>query len=276
MNKLYIPLVFLAFFCLSSCVDIEEHYNFKPDGSCTVQYGFDMSRALSVLNVLISDSVRATPQFSLVKDTSMNYYNTLTDSVISKMSAEDIKTAKNSALHISMDLPKNKMRVNLDYSAKSPADLVYYLHHVSAFSVKLPEFEFLGPDKKDKVEFHDLNEKATVKPQDLKIDKEDYKNNLLLGGQDYYTYEITDHKFSRIINKIKFDKFLKGAGARLAMAKAMLIDMPYKMVLKFTKPVKKVDNRKAIVSADRMQVTLVTSMDEVIKNPALMNLQVDF
>ena len=56
----------------------------------------------------------------------------------------------------------------------------------------------------------------------------------------------------------------------------MLIDMPYKMVMRFAKPVKKIDNSKAILSADGMQVTLVTSMDEVIKNPALMNLQVDF
>lgn len=276
MKKLYIPLVFFACLCLTSCVDIEEHYDFKPDGSCTVAYGFDMSRALSVLNVLISDSVRATPQFSLAKDTSLNYFSTLPDSVVSKMSAEDINTAKNSSLHINMDLTKNKMKVNLDYHAKTPADLVYYLQHVSAFSVKVPQGEFIDPKQKNIVEFHDPNEKVVLKPEDFKDIKNDYKGELLLGGQDYYTYEITDHKFSRTINKSKFSKFLKSAGSRLVMAKAMLIDMPYKMVMRFAKPVKKIDNSKAILSADRMQVTLVTSMDEVIKNPALMNLQVDF
>lgn len=266
MKKLYIPLVFFACLCLTSCVDIEEHYDFKPDGSCTVAYGFDMSRALSVLNVLISDSVRATPQFSLAKDTSLNYFSTLPDSVVSKMSAEDINTAKNSSLHINMDLTKNKMKVNLDYRAKTPAELAYYLQHVSAFSVKMPQ----------QVEFVDPNKKVVLKPEYLKDDKSEYKGELLLGGQDYYAYEITDHKFSRTINKSKFSKFLKSAGSRLVMAKAMLIDMPYKMVMRFAKPVKKIDNSKAILSADRMQVTLVTSMDEVIKNPALMNLQVDF
>ncbi|MES2265844.1 MAG: hypothetical protein V4520_03730 [Bacteroidota bacterium] len=276
MKKLYILLVFFAFVCLSSCVDIEEHYNFRPDGSCRVQYGFDMSRALSVLNVLISDSVKSTPQFSLVKDTSLNYFNTLPDSIVKKMSAEEVNTAKNSSLHINMDLTKSKMKVNLDYLAKTPADLVYYLDHVSAFSVKVPQGEFLDPKQKENVEFHDPNEKVVIKPQEFKDLKNDYKGELLLGGQDYYTYDITPKKFSRVINKTKFNNFLKGAGSRLAMAKAMLIDMPYKMVLKFAKPVKKVDNRKAIISADRMQVTLVTSIDEVIKNPALMNLQIDF
>ncbi|MET3979802.1 hypothetical protein ABIB62_002856 [Mucilaginibacter sp. UYP25] len=266
MKKIYLPVVFFTFFCLTSCVDIEERYNFNPDGSCTVAYGFDMSRALSVLNVLISDSVRATPQFSLAKDTSLNYFSTLPDSIVRKMSADDIKTAKNSSLHIDMDLTKNKMKVNLDYLAKTPAELIYYLHHVSAFSVKVPQqAAFAGPNKK-----------VVLQPGDLKDNKSEYKSELLLGGQDYYTYEITDHKFSRIINKTKFNNFLKGAGSRLAMAKAMLIDMPYKMVLRFAKPVKKINNSKAILSADRRQVTLITSMDEVIKNPALMNLRIDF
>jgi hypothetical protein len=60
------------------------------------------------------------------------------------------------------------------------------------------------------------------------------------------------------------------------MAKAMLIDMPYKIVLNFAKPVKKINNPKAIVSADRKHVTLVTDMDEVMKNPSVMNLKIDF
>jgi len=61
MKKLYLPVIFLALVCLSSCVDVEEHYDFKADGSCKVAYGFDMSRAVSVLMNLMSDSVKATP-----------------------------------------------------------------------------------------------------------------------------------------------------------------------------------------------------------------------
>ena len=60
------------------------------------------------------------------------------------------------------------------------------------------------------------------------------------------------------------------------MAKAMLIETPYKLVLNFAKPIKKINNRNAIVSADRKKVTLVTNMDEVIKNPSIMNLKIDF
>ena len=98
----------------------------------------------------------------------------------------------------------------------------------------------------------------------------------LVAGQDYYDYDVTPHKFYRIIDKIKFNSFLKKSASTLAMAKAMLIDMPYKVVLNFAKPVKKVSNPKAIVSADKRTVTLVTEMSEVIKNPTVMNLQIDF
>jgi len=56
----------------------------------------------------------------------------------------------------------------------------------------------------------------------------------------------------------------------------MLIDMPYKVVLNFAKPVKKIDNKKAVLSADRKQVILQTNMDELIKNPSVMNLKIDF
>ena len=80
----------------------------------------------------------------------------------------------------------------------------------------------------------------------------------------------------RIIDKDKFNVFLKKTQSALSAAKAMLIDMPYKVVLNFAKPIKKIDNPKAIVSADRRTVTLKTEMSEVIKNPAIMNLQIDF
>ncbi|RYU92205.1 hypothetical protein EWM62_01865 [Mucilaginibacter terrigena] len=253
MKKLYIPIVFFAFFCLSSCVDIEERYDFKADGACNVVYGFDMSRAVSVLMNLMTDSVRETSQFGMVKDTTLNFYSALPDSISRKMNAEEMKMALSSDLAVKMDLKKNIMKVSIMHEAKNAADLQYYLQHLSSISMNS---QLNNVTKNDKVNAFDAQP--------------------LITGQSYYTYEITDHKFYRIIDKDKFNAFLKKAGSKFAMAKAMLIDMPYKVILNFTKPVKKVDNSKAIVSADRKSVMLVTTMDEVMKNPALMNLKIDF
>jgi hypothetical protein len=239
---------------LSSCVDIEEHYNFKADGSCTVVYGFDMSSAVSVLMNLMTDSVKETPQFSLVKDTTLNFYTALPDTTQQKMSLEEANMAKSSNLAIKMNLKKSIMKVSIDHYSKNAADLEYYLKHLSKISMS--------------------NQLKQVTKTDKQVKGFDAQQ--LLAGEDYYMYEITPHKFYRVIDKAKFNAFLKKTQSTLSMAKAMLIDMPYKVILNFAKPIKKINNPKAIISADRKKVTLITNMDDVIKNPALMNLKIDF
>jgi len=253
VKKLYLLFISLVVLCLSSCVDIEEHYDFKQDGSCNVVYGFDMSNAVSVLMNLMSDSVRATPQFSMSKDTTLNFYSALPDSTQQKLSPDEANMAKSSNLTVKMDLRKSIMKVNINHLAKNAADLEYYLQHISKISMN--------------GQINDVAKNSTGKGFDAQQ---------LVAGQDYYSYEVTPHKFYRIIDKTKFNAFLKKTQSTLAMAKAMLIDMPYKIVLNFAHPVKKINNTKAIVSADRKHVTLITNMDEVIKNPSVMNLKIDF
>ncbi|WP_259069206.1 hypothetical protein HDF24_13430 [Mucilaginibacter sp. X4EP1] len=254
MKKLYYLLLFFIVLCFSSCVDIEEKYDFKADGSCNVVYGFDMSSAVSVLMNLMTDSIKSTPQFSIVKDTTLNFYSALPDSTQQKMTVEEADMAKSSNLSVKMNLPKNIMKIAINHHAKSPADLQYYLQHLSKISMSS---QLSGVTKTDK------NPKGFDAQQ-------------LLAGEDYYLYEVTPHKFYRIIDKAKFNAFLKRTSSTFAMAKAMLIDMPYKVVLNFAKPIKKVNNPKAILSADRKRVTLITNMDDVIKNPSVMNLKIDY
>ncbi len=254
MKKLYIPFVLLIMCCFTSCVDIEEHYDFKLDGSCNVVYGFDMGKAVSVLMNLMTDSVKETPQFGLVKDTTLNFYSALPDSTQQKMNADEANMAKSSSLAIKMDLKKSIMKVSVSHQAKNAADLQYYLQHISKLSMS-----------------NQLNNVAKNTKQAKGFDAQQ-----LAVGQDYYSYEVTPHKFYRVIDKTKFKAFLKKTASTFAMAKAMLIDMPYKVVLNFAKPVKKVNNPKAILSADRKRVTLIADMDDVIKNPSVMNLKIDF
>jgi hypothetical protein len=254
MKKIYFPLLFLVMLCLSSCVDVEERYDFKADGSCNVVYSFDMGKAVSVLINLISDSVKETPQFSLVKDTTLNLYTAMPDTTQLKMTPDEANMAKSSTLSIKMNLQKSIMKVSVNHLAKNAADLDYYLKHLSKISMS-----------------SQLNNVAKNNKQPAGFDARQ-----LVAGEDYYSYEVTPHKFYRIIDKVKFGAFLKKTQSAFAMAKAMLIDMPYKVILKFTKPVKKVGNSKAIVSADRKTVTLITNMDDVIKNPSVMNLKIDF
>ncbi|GAA4311051.1 hypothetical protein GCM10023149_05930 [Mucilaginibacter gynuensis] len=233
---------------------MEERYDFKVDGSCNVVYGFDMSRAVSVLMNLMTDSIKATPDFAAKKDTTLNFYSAMPDSIQQTMDSSEVKLAKTSDLSVKMDLKKNLMRVSVNHVAKNTADLEYYLKNISKISMN--------------------SQLAAITKNTGQTKTNDAQQ--LITGQDYYTYEITPSRFSRIIDKIKFNAFLKRTQSTLVMAKAMLIDMPYKLVLNFAKPVKRVNNPKAVLSADRKRVTLETDMDEVIRNPAVMNLQIDF
>lgn len=253
MKKRYYPLIFFVLLGLSSCFDIEERYDFKPNGSCNVAYTFDMSSAISVLRNLMPDSIKETPQFSMVKDTSLNFYSALPDSTQQKMSKDEADMAKTSNLSVKMDLKKNIMKVGITHTAKDAADLQYYLQHLS------------------KISLNSQLKAATDSKQNTAFDAQQ-----LVAGEDYYSYEITPHKFYRVIDKAKFAAFLKKTQSAFAMAKAMLIETPYKVVLNFAKPIKKINNPKAIVSADRKRVTLVTNMDDVVKNPSIMNLKIDF
>jgi len=254
VKKVYLIIGFLILVCFSSCVDIEEHYDFKADGSVNVVYGFDMSKAVSVLMNLMSDSLRATPQFAMVKDTTLNFYSALPDSTQIKMNLDEINMAKSSNLTVKMNLARSIMKVSVNHVAKNASDLQYYLQHISKISMN-----------------NQLNAMAKNNTEAKGFDAQQ-----LIAGEDYYNYEITPHKFYRIIDKAKFNAFLKKTRSTLAMAKAMLIDMPYKIVLNFAKPVKKINNSKAVLSADRKHVTLVTDMDEVMKDPNVMNLKIDF
>jgi hypothetical protein len=254
MRKLYLPIAVLVLVCFTSCVDVEEHYDFKADGSCKVAYSFDMGKAVSVLMNLMSDSVKATPQFAVVKDTSLNFYSALPDSIQQKMTLDEVSLAKSSNLSVKMNLQKSLMRISVEHQAKNAADLQYYLQNIS------------------KIESHSDLKSVTNTDKNTKS----FDARQLIGGQDYYAYEVTPHKFYRIIDKAKFNAFLKKTQSTFAMAKAMLIDMPYKVILNFAKPVKKINNSKAILSADRKRVTLQTNMDEIIKNPSVMNLKIDF
>lgn len=251
MKKLCIFCILLLSCFLSSCVDIVERYNFKADGTCNVIYDFNMSKAVAVLRNLLSDSVTSTPQFAMVKDTAMNLYNALPDSTQNKMSVEEVKLAQASNLAINMNLKRNFMKVSIRHEADSPSELEYYLQRMS----KLANY---GQGKNKSGTLNMINAQQ------------------LIAGQDCYAYQVTNTKFIRVIDKAKFTSFLKKTQSAFAMAKAMLIETPYKVVLNFARPVKKIDNKKAVLSADRKQVILQTSMDDLIRNPTLMNLEVDF
>jgi hypothetical protein len=254
MKKVWVLLGILLITCLTSCVDIDETYDFHADGSCNVTYNFDMSKAISVLVNLLPDSVRQTPQFNMVQDTTVTYYNILPDSIHQQMDSSQVAMAKSSDVVLMMNLKNNVVKVSIRHSADNVTDLSYYLKNIA----KMTADNQLGSILKSNKHLQAAN-----------------KNPFAL-TQDYYNYEITPHKFYRTLDIVKFKKYVKANQAMFSMSKAMLIEMPYKVTVNFPEPVNKIDNNKAILSIDKKSVTIETNIDEVLKNPEVMNFKIDF
>jgi hypothetical protein len=256
MKKLYLAFFLFLVVCLTSCVDLEEQYDFYPDGSCNVTYNFDMSKAISVLVNLLADSVKQSPQFRMVKDTTVNFYAMLPDSLHQKMDSAQLAMSKTSDLSIRMNLNQNIMKASIKHSANNSAELDYYLQNVS----RLTSGEHLNSFISNKKAAKNVN----------------VNSNELMFLQDYYKYDIGPHKFYRTIDKSKFSKYIKKNEAMFNLSKAMLIDMPYKITMNFPEAITKIDNKRAVLSADKKSVTIETNIEDAFKNPDVMNFKIDY
>jgi len=254
MKKLYLIISVLLVLCLTSCVDLDEEYVFHADGSCNVVYNFDMSTAVSVLANLLPDSVKQSPQYGATKDTTVNFYTALPDTAQQKMDSAQVGMAKNSDLVLLMNLKHNLMKASIRYSADNAYDLDYYLKHLS----KMTSQQHLG----------------ALMPVSKSLKKNQGSQFVL--GQDYYDYEIGPHKFYRTIDKAKFSKYIKTNESVFNLSRAMLIDMPYRITLTFPEPVTRVENTKAVLSADKKTVTLQTNIEDAFKNPDMMNFKIEY
>jgi hypothetical protein len=254
MKKRYLIVSVLLICCLASCVDLEEEYDFHADGSCNVIYNFDMGSAVSVLVNLLPDSVRQSPQFAQIKDTTVNFYTALPDTAQQRMDSSQVAMAKSSDLVLLMNLKHNVMKASIRHSADNATGLNYYLRNLS----KMTSHGHL----------------SSLLPNSKSMKNMDGSQFVL--GQDYYNYEIAPHKFYRTIDKARFNKYIKTNESMFNLSKAMLIDMPYKIVLKFPEPIKRVDNSKAVLSADKRTVTLETNIEDAFRNPDIMNFKIEY
>ena len=255
MKKLYFPLLMLLLSVFSSCVNVEEHYVFQKGGACKIDYRFNMGRAVSVLSNLLPDSVKQTPSYLMQKDTAINFYSDLTAAERKKLSNDQVDLARATLLHLKMNLKSSQMQVNVQYEAKSAKEVKYFLTHVS----KLAQQQKIGQ---------------------LISDPQVMQTGASSGGmginEDYFDYDISGKKFSRQIDTVKFRQYFRQNEAMYSMAKAALIEMPYSVLMRFPRPVKKTGNVRAKLSADKKTLTLNSTLGEIIKTPKLMNLKVEY
>lgn len=255
MKKLYFPLLMLLLSMFFSCMNVEEHYVFLKGGACKIDYRFNLGKAVSVLSNLLPDSVKQTQSYLMQKDTAVNFYGDLTDAERKKLSNDQVDLARATLLHLKMNLKNNQVLVNVQYEAKSAKEVKYFLTHVS----KIAQQQKIGQLISD--------------PQVMQTEASSGGMGIT---EDYFDYDISSKKFSRQVDTIKFRQYFRQNEAMYSMAKAALIEMPYSVMMRFPRPIKKTGNLRAKLSADKKTLTLNSTLEEIVKTPKLMNLKVEY
>jgi hypothetical protein len=249
--------LFLAVLCLSSCFEVDEQYDFKANGSIDFAYNIDLGKTVTVLTGMMPDSAKKKDkQFNAVVDTTLNFYTASADAAQKKMNPEETYLAKNSNITINMNLSKGIMKAGITLSAKSATDVDYFVHNLS----RMPS----------------LSKKLSEVTKDDNKTVDTTGARALMEYENFYTYEITAHKFYRIVDTAKFGAFSRKNVQTVEMAKGLKMTIPYKLTLNFASPVKNVTSSIAKVSADKKKVTLETDMETMSKNPSILNLKVDY
>ncbi len=255
MKKLYLFVPMLLLSVLSSCVNVEEHYVFQKDGACKIDYRFNLGKAVSVLSNLLPDSVKQTPSYLLQKDTAINFFSDLTEAERKKLSNDQVDLARATLLHLKMNLKNNQMLASVEYEAKSAKEVKYFLTHIS----KIAQQQKVGQLISD--------------PQVMQAGASSGGMGI---NEDYFNYDISTKKFSRQVDTVKFRQYFRQNEAMYSMAKAALIEMPYSVLMRFPRAIKKTGNVRAKLSADKKTLTLNSTLEEIVKMPKLMNLKVEY
>ncbi len=255
MKKIYFVVLVLLLSVISSCVSVEERYTFLKDGACKIDYRFNMGKAVSVLSNLLPDSVKQTPSYLMQKDTAINFFSDLTAAERKELSNDQIDLARATLLHLKINLKNNQMLASVQYEAKSPKEVKYFLTHIS----NIAQQQKIGQLISD--------------PQVIQAGSSSGGMGI---NEDYFNYDISSKHFSRKVDTVKFRKYFKQNEAMFNMAKAALIEMPYSVVMRFPRPVKKTGNVRAKLSTDKKQLTLSSNLEEISKMPQIMNLKVEY
>lgn len=236
---------------------MEETYNLNTDGSYSVNYNLDMGGLMGMVSGMLPDSLKASKEFSAMKDTTINL-GSMPDSLKKNMKAEEITLLQHTDMRIQMNMDDNLFKFGFKNEGKSIKELDNFLSN------------FSGVMKKSKV--------ADMLPKPLGASganaSEDDKDMPFASKE--FDYVITPNSFERKI-KLEVLAAKKEKDEKVyAMIKSMDLKMTSTIIINLPKPASSVDNPNAVLSADKKQFKLVINMLEAINNPAMMNFKVNY
>ena len=257
MTKIRLILGIAVTLLFSSCLEIKETYTLLEDGAYTMEYSVDMGNMIGLFQSMSEEAPAELAAFKPA-DTLINYKDLLPDSVKRQTDPKTLSFFENTSLKLKMDVSQGIFFTKINNQGKSTNDLRFLLENM----------DNLVESANKKV----MNSFTPKKPNE-----EEYTgNNPALSNKDF-EYIITPNSFER---KLTADAIEKLKGRNMAEIENLLSDpeadfnIMSTLVINLPRPAKSIDNKNAILSADKKQFSLRVNLIKTAGNPEMLNFKI--
>jgi hypothetical protein len=248
MKRLNHLCAVMALLLLSGCFEINEQIDIKPGGNGSLSVKTDMSQLIELMqNYLGKEDIdEQLPKGAL--DTIV-YMKNIPDSV-SNMSAENRALVKDGTVHIKLNVDEKVFKTDLFVPFENQGNLQKLYNSMNNQSMGMAGLFKNMAGQKDSMG--------------------DQQQNMPDMSQFNSVYDFQSHDglLSRKLNAEKWKNLQESAQfSQMKEAAGMGIEVPYTLTVNLPRPVKKVDNSLAVISADKKQIVIKYNLVEVFQHP---------
>jgi hypothetical protein len=250
----------LLSFGFIGCFEMEEELTINEDGSGVISAKTDMGQMLQILASMPMDDSRKKKKDRDKKiDTTVEFKPIL--DTVKGMTAAEKKLFENSSIHINMHMQESVLNMQASFPFTSLENFMKMRKGMEKFKSKTRNMPNpLGEDGSAMGEMTSGNKN----PMDM-------MDGLM-------TYTARKGFLSRTYDPAKKKEMMQGLKAE-SMAKEgmeMLEQMKYNTVLHLPRPVKKISNKLAELSADRKTVTIRATFADMMKKPQALLFTIEY
>lgn len=250
MKKTLFSLLAACSFFLVGCLENTQEVTINEDGSGTVSYTTDMSAAIGMLKQM--SAAEEMKDLDKGMDTTIAL-DKMTDS-IPNLSDEEKAIMSKGAMHINMDMEKEKLLVRLNFPFRSTAEIVTC----------------------DKLSGKMIGEALKGQAM-LGAGGDEGGSPDLNGFENYFKTVYSKGKIEKTLIKEKYEKVGEDeAMASLKEGSAMGLGLKANYVINLPRPATKAEGKGITLSEDKKKVTIAVDMDDFFDEPAKFEFLIEY
>lgn len=235
---------------LTSCFEIRETYDIYADGSYKVSYTFDVSKGVTEMSKMVSESGGQKEELMQKTDTTI-YFKSMPDSIWTKLNGAERAVYDQTSLNIHCHPTEKLFNISIDNQGKSLKELNGFLN---GFDAMMSHIDNL------------MKNPAGVPPPpntNLNPMKIDHTN---------FSYEVSAGRLERRISEKQKEE--ADEQSALKMLEGMNLTVPYKLVINLPHATRNLHPARGTYSTDGKTYTMELNWMDAIKDPELLSFKI--